>query len=101
MFQNGGEDFGLCGRTEARQPDKNNSRVNQLLSEDEFAEILVLGQEHSLALVRLSQNGRVIGPRFDLGRIEDIVTFAAETVDERLVDIFVGNEIHATAPAIG
>jgi len=101
VFQDGGYDIGLVGRVETRQPDKNNSGVDQLLPKNEFAEIFILSQEQSLSLIRLSQNGRVIYSRVDLGNVKERVAFPPEPIDERLIDVLVGNKIHAAAPAIG
>ena len=54
-----------------------------------------------MPIVRSPQNNSISHARFHLCRVKNVMPFSAQPVDERLIQILVGDEIYTAAPAVG
>ena len=64
-------------------------------TKDEFAKVLIFGQQKSVFVIGSLQNLCIGRCRGDFGRIDHIVSGTAKATHERCIDAFVGQPPHA------
>ena len=77
------------------QTEENDSCRRQALPEYQFAKVLVGRQKQDIRLSRQSENIRVDAAGCDLCEVDDREASLAESIDDLLVDSFVGDDSHA------
>lgn len=81
-----------------RQPQKNDTMMQQALPEHQLTKVLVGGQKGSFLLRTEGQNVRIGYARIQPSDVNDLMPFAAEGENDATVYAFVGDQIHATRP---
>ena len=75
--------------------------MNEPLSEDEFAEVLVRGHENGTAGVRFVQDLLVNDAGCQLGDVQHLVAVPAQTLHHGPLDAFIRKQIHADGALMG
>jgi hypothetical protein len=66
-------------------------------TKDEFAKVLIFGQQKSVFVIGSPQNLRIGRFRRDFGRVDHIMSGTAKATHERCIDAFVGKPPHASS----
>lgn len=99
MFHEGcDEQLGLCHNGQSRQPQKNHALMDERSSEDQFAEILVFGDEHGPVGICSPEDDLVGDTRLHFSDRNHFMTGLAQFLDNTAVEVFVGEEFHAAWP---
>ena len=86
---------------QAREPDKHDAQVKQVLSKYEFAEIFICGHEHRIRLATLQKNRVIVDPGIEFRDKQDFMSIRTKPVDNLLIDIFVSDDFHSPAFSLG
>ncbi len=102
MLADGGRDQILFGGDrKPRQTDQNDTGGDLLLTEYQFAEVLVGGQEQGAGFGSFAQDNVVQEVGLQLRNGDDIVTILAQTIHDRLIDAFVCQKVHVPVCRVG
>ena len=102
MLMDGGRDQILFGRSrKSRQTDQNDTGGDLLLTEYQFAEILVSGQEQGDGAGSLAQDNVVQETGLQLSNGDDVVTILAQAIHDGLIDAFVCQKVHVPVCRVG
>lgn len=101
IAQDLGNELRLVERGQPRQSDQQDAGVYQPLPKDEFAEILVLGQEQRRFFVGDLKHLVIGNTRVHLANRQDLMTIRPQLHDGGGVDILVGQQAHAACPFSG
>ena len=96
-----GHKFGLPFGFQAREPDENDSRVEQVLAKYEFAEIFICRHEHRLGLTTLQKNRVIVNPGIEFRDKQDLMSIRTEPVNNLLIDVFVRYDLHSPTLSLG
>jgi hypothetical protein len=77
------------------ETEKNDTGGRETLAENEFAEVLVGGQEQDISLLCESEDIGVAAAGSFLGEVDDREALYPKGVNDLLVDPFVGDDSHA------
>ena len=92
---------GLYFGSNAIEPDQKYSRVRQSLPKNQLAEVFVGSQQNPPVIHASIQHSAIVNPGRSLGDKYDVVAVSAETIDNLLLDVLVGDDPHADACSIG
>lgn len=82
-------------------PKQDDPECGQTQPDDQFTEVLVLGQQNPFVGCGMTQDGLVVCTAGGLHRVPNVVTVVTQASDQDRIAAFVGSELHSGLPDAG
>src|ERR1035438_2662437 len=101
LFESHCDQFGLAVWLEPRESDEKHSGVNEVLSEDQLAKILICRHQDRVCAPAVIENGLIVDSRVEFSDKQDIMTVTAEPFDNVPVDALIRDDFQPVTVSTG